>query len=213
MGRRWMRSLGWIVVCVAAFATSFGGATMLKGVGAETSTRSKSGMNKTEVATLGGGCFWCLEAVFERISGVKTVTSGYAGGTVANPTYKQVCTGTTGHAEVVQVEFDPSVVTYAEVLHTFWECHDPTTLDRQGPDAGTQYRSVIFYHNDQQKMIAEKSRSEAQKEFSDPIVTEIQPLKAFYKAEDYHQQYFDNNQNAPYCSFVIKPKLKKLNLK
>jgi peptide-methionine (S)-S-oxide reductase len=208
-----MRVLGWSVVFVAAFVTSFGGVVMLKGVGAETSTGSKSGMNKAEVATLGGGCFWCLEAVFERIPGVKTVTSGYAGGTVPNPTYKQVCTGTTGHAEVVQVEFDPSVVTYADVLHTFWECHDPTTLNRQGADVGTQYRSVIFYNNDQQKMIAEQSRSEAQKESSDPIVTEIQPLKTFYKAEDYHQQYFDNNQNAPYCTFVIKPKLKKLNLK
>lgn len=168
---------------------------------------------KTEHATLGGGCFWCLEAVFQRIPGVKSVTSGYAGGTVPSPTYKQVCTGTTGHAEVVQIEFDPSVLSYAHLLDMFWECHDPTTLNRQGADVGTQYRSVIFYHDEHQKEIAEKSKLEAQKSFSDQIVTQIQPLKAFYKAEDYHQDYYNNNSNAPYCSFVIRPKLQKLHLK
>ncbi len=168
---------------------------------------------KTEVATLGGGCFWCLEAVFQRIDGVKSVTSGYAGGTVANPSYEEVCTGKTGHAEVVQIVFDPDVLSYEQLLHTFWECHDPTTMNRQGADVGTQYRSVIFYQDDYQRAIAERSRAEAQKEFEDPIVTEIQPLKAFYKAEDYHQDYFNNHANAPYCTLVIKPKLKKLHLK
>ncbi len=168
---------------------------------------------KTEVATLGGGCFWCLEAVFQRIDGVKSVTSGYAGGTVANPSYEEVCTGKTGHAEVVQIVFDPSVLSYEQLLHTFWECHDPTTMNRQGADVGTQYRSVIFYQDDNQRVMAERSRAEAQKEFEDPIVTEIQPLKAFYKAEDYHQDYFNNHANAPYCTLVIKPKLKKLHLK
>jgi peptide-methionine (S)-S-oxide reductase len=171
--------------------------------------------NTLEKATFGGGCFWCLEAVFERIDGVKSVTSGYAGGTVANPTYKQVCTGTTGHAEVVQIEFDPKVVTYEQLVEAFWECHDPTTLNRQGGDVGTQYRSVIFYHDDKQKELAEKSKAAvaASGTYSSPIVTEISPLTAFYKAEDYHQQYYDNNQYAPYCMFVIKPKLKKLHLK
>jgi len=208
-----MKTMGWGALFIAVFLLSFGGALMLTEAKAKTEKRSELRMNKTEMATLGGGCFWCLEAVYERIPGVKGVTSGYAGGTAANPTYKQVCTGTTGHAEVVQIEFDPSVLTYAQLLQTFWECHDPTTLNRQGSDRGTQYRSVIFYHNDQQKQTAEQSRIEAQKELADPIVTEIQPLRTFYKAEDYHQQYFDNNQNAPYCTFVIKPKLKKLNLK
>jgi len=168
---------------------------------------------RTEVATLGGGCFWCLEAVFQRVPGVKTVTSGYAGGTVANPTYEEVCTGKTGHAEVVQIVFDPAVLSYDELLHTFWECHDPTSLNRQGADVGTQYRSVIFYASEAQRATAERSKAEAQKDYTDPIVTEIQPLKAFYKAEGYHQDYFNNHQNAPYCTLVIKPKLKKLNMK
>ncbi len=170
-------------------------------------------MEKTEQATLGGGCFWCLEAVFQRIPGVVSVTSGYAGGTVANPTYEEVCTGKTGHAEVVQITYDPAKVTYEDLLHTFWECHDPTTMNRQGADVGTQYRSVIFYQNEKQKEIAEKSKAAAQKEFSDPIVTAIQPLTAFYKAEDYHQDYFNKHTNAPYCTLVIKPKLRKLNMK
>ena len=170
-------------------------------------------MGKTEQATFGGGCFWCLEAVFQRIPGVLTVTSGYAGGTVPNPTYEQVCTGKTGHAEVVQITYDPDNVSYDELLHTFWECHDPTTMNRQGADVGTQYRSVIFYQNEKQKEEAEKSKAAAQKDLSDPIVTAIQPLTAFYKAEDYHQDYFNKHSNAPYCTLVIKPKLKKLNMK
>jgi peptide-methionine (S)-S-oxide reductase len=165
-----------------------------------------------EKATFGAGCFWCVEAVFERLDGVISVTSGYAGGTTPNPTYEDVCTGRTGHAEVAQITFDPSKITFDQLLKVFWESHDPTSLNRQGTDIGTQYRSVIFYHNDEQKAAAEKSRASAQKEFDNPIVTQIQPLKVFYAAENYHQDYYRNNQNAPYCTLVIRPKLKKLKL-
>jgi peptide-methionine (S)-S-oxide reductase len=167
---------------------------------------------RMEKATFGGGCFWCVEAVYERLPGVQSVISGYAGGTKANPTYEEVCTGTTGHAEVAQITYDPAKITYEQLLEMFWHAHDPTTLNRQGADVGTQYRSVIFYHDEKQRAAAEKSRTEAQKTFDDPIVTEIRPLKEFYPAENYHQDYYNNHANAPYCSFVIKPKLKKLKL-
>ncbi|MDB6171699.1 MAG: methionine-S-sulfoxide reductase [Chthoniobacteraceae bacterium] len=161
--------------------------------------------------TFGGGCFWCLEAVFQRLDGVKTVASGYAGGAVPNPTYKQVCTGETGHAEVVQIEFEPAKISFEKLLEVFWAAHDPTTLNRQGGDTGTQYRSVIFYEDDSQKAAAEKSKAAAQPEFKNPIVTEITPLKTFYKAEDYHQNYFNENAGTnPYCTVVIRPKLQKL---
>lgn len=170
-------------------------------------------MPQLEKATLGAGCFWCVEAVFERLPGVQSVVAGYAGGTTPNPTYEEVCTDTTGHAEVGQITFDPSKISYEKLLEVFWEAHDPTTLDRQGDDVGTQYRSVIFYHDDKQRIAAEKSKQEAQKDFSDPIVTEIKPLTHFYVAENYHQDYFNKNQNAPYCRLVIKPKLEKLHLK
>jgi peptide-methionine (S)-S-oxide reductase len=169
--------------------------------------------NKTELVTLGGGCFWCMEAVFERVPGVKSVTSGYAGGHTPNPSYEQVCSHTTGHAEVIQIEFDPAQLSYEKLLNVFWEAHDPTTLNRQGHDVGNQYRSVIFYENDVQKMAAEKSKQSAQKLFSRPIITEILPLTKFYKAEDYHQDYYRNNSNAPYCRAVIRPKLEKLDQK
>jgi peptide-methionine (S)-S-oxide reductase len=169
-------------------------------------------MAQTEQATLGGGCFWCVEAVFERLPGVLSVVSGYAGGHKPNPTYEEVCTGTTGHAEVAHITYDPSTITYEQLLEMFWQAHDPTTLNRQGADVGTQYRSVIFYHDEKQKTIAEQSKRAAQQQFRDPIVTEIQPLTAFYKAENYHQDYYRNNPNAPYCAFVIRPKLKKLKL-
>jgi peptide-methionine (S)-S-oxide reductase len=165
---------------------------------------------KTEKATLGGGCFWCIEAVYQRLPGVVSVTSGYAGGSLANPTYEQVCSGSTGHAEVVQIEFDPAKISYTQILELFWQAHDPTTLNRQGNDEGTQYRSVIFYHSPGQKVVAEESRRKAQSKLSDPIVTEIQPITAFYKAENYHQQYYQNNAHQPYCRFVIKPKLDKI---
>ena len=165
--------------------------------------------NQTETATLGGGCFWCTEAVYQMLPGVKSVTCGYAGGTKPNPTYAEVCTGDTGHAEVIQVVFDPKVLSYEKLLQTFWEVHDPTTLNRQGPDTGTQYRSIILYSNEAQKLAAEKSRAEAQAHFSQPIVTEIVPLKKFYKAEDHHQDYYRDHPNQPYCRMVIRPKVEK----
>ena len=170
-------------------------------------------MNQTEKATFGAGCFWCVEAVFERLEGVQSVVAGYAGGTTANPTYEDVCTGTTGHAEVAQITYDPKKISFERLLEVFWEAHDPTTLNRQGADHGTQYRSVVFYHDEQQKLVAEKSLREASKIFKDPIVTEIKPLTKFYQAENYHQDYFRNNPNATYCRFVIKPKLEKLKVK
>jgi peptide-methionine (S)-S-oxide reductase len=164
----------------------------------------------TQLATLGGGCFWCLEALYETFDGVKAVTSGYAGGHKADPTYKQVCSETTGHAEVVQIEYDPAKITYEQILNIFWEIHDPTTLNRQDRDTGTQYRSVIMYHDEAQKKAAEKSKNAAAPKFKEKIVTEIVPLKKFYVAEDYHQDYFRNNPNVPYCAYVISPKLQKL---
>ena len=169
--------------------------------------------NKTEIADLGGGCFWCMEAVFERLPGVKSVTSGFAGGHTENPTYQQVCTETTGHAEVTQIEFDPEKISYPKLLEVFWQAHDPTTLNRQGADEGTSYRSIILYRDEKQKLVAEKSKLEAQENFKHPIVTEIVPLTKFYQAEDYHQEYYDNNSSAPYCQVVIAPKLEKLEKK
>jgi peptide-methionine (S)-S-oxide reductase len=170
-------------------------------------------MSQTEFAVLGGGCFWCTEALFQMLSGVKGVVSGYAGGNTENPTYKEVCSGQTGHAEVIQVEFDPKVVSYEKILDTFWEAHDPTTLNRQGADEGTQYRSIILYSNESQKAAAEKSKAAAQKNFSKPIVTEIAPLTKFYKAEGYHQDYYRNNSSQPYCQMVIRPKVDKFEKK
>jgi peptide-methionine (S)-S-oxide reductase len=162
---------------------------------------------QVELATFGGGCFWCLEAVFEQVPGVLSVTNGYAGGTKPNPTYKEVCSGLTGHAEVVQVSFDPAKVSYERLLDIFWEVHDPTSLNRQGNDVGTQYRSVIFYHTEQQRRAAERSKAAAQRRFTRPIVTEIVPLTRFYPAEGYHQGYYRNHPEAPYCRLVIRPKV------
>jgi peptide-methionine (S)-S-oxide reductase len=173
---------------------------------------SAGSTNSTEVATLGGGCFWCVEAVYERIDGVQSVVSGYAGGQKANPTYEEVCAGTTGHAEVVQIYFDPEVISYEDILDLFWKVHDPTTLNRQGADVGTQYRSIILYNGEAQVQAAERSKAKAAAYFDDPIVTEIVPLSAFYEAEKYHQDYYENNPYAGYCTFVIRPKLQKLGL-
>ena len=160
---------------------------------------------------MGGGCFWCMEAVFQRLKGVTKVVSGFAGGAVANPSYKQVCNGDTGHAEVVQIEFDPTVLPPEKLLEVFFAAHDPTTPNRQGHDIGTQYRSVLFYENDRQKEIMEKAKQKAQGDFKDPIVTEIVPFKAFYAAEGYHQNYYNQNADSnPYCAVVIRPKLQKL---
>jgi len=172
--------------------------------------RSMSTTNKTETATLGGGCFWCMEAVYERLPGVISVTSGFAGGHTANPTYHQVCTGDTGYAEVTQIEFDPAKISYAKLLDVFWQAHDPTTLNQQGADEGTQYRSIILYHNEAQKRAAERSKAEARKYFKHPIVTEIVPCTRFYPAEKYHQGYYDEHASAAYCRVVIAPKLEKL---
>jgi peptide-methionine (S)-S-oxide reductase len=169
--------------------------------------------NQIESAYLGGGCFWCMEAVFERLPGVVKVTSGYAGGHTENPTYREVCSETTGHAEVTRIDFDASKISYDKVLETFWQAHDPTTLNRQGADEGKSYRSIILYADEKQKLIAEKSKLAAQPNFGDPIVTEIVPLKKFYPAEDYHQQYYDKNSSQGYCQVVIAPKLHKLEKK
>ena len=178
---------------------------------AKTSKKENPMQNKTEIATLGGGCFWCIEAIYERVRGVIKVTSGYSGGHIENPTYEQVSTGTTGHAESVQIEFDPTVISYNEILDIFWQIHDPTQLNRQGNDIGPQYRSVIFYHDERQKEIALKSKAELEKEkiFDKPIVTEITAFKRFYPAESYHKNYYDRNSDEPYCQLVITPKLQK----
>ena len=169
-------------------------------------------MAQTETATLGGGCFWCVEAVYQRVKGIESVKPGYAGGHTKNPTYKEICTGKTGHAEVAQIKFDKNIITYEQILNVFWQSHDPTTLNRQGNDVGTQYRSVIFYHNNEQKEIAKKSKkyADSSKYWKNPIVTEITMLNNYSDAEDYHDNYYANNPNQPYCLFVIKPKLNKL---
>ena len=172
---------------------------------------SKSKNMHTEIITLGNGCFWCTEAIFQQVNGVTKVTSGYSGGHVENPTYEEVCEKTTGHAEVLQVEFDTTQVTIDEILEIFWQTHDPTTLNRQGNDVGPQYRSVVFYHNEHQKERAEffKKKLDESGAFSNPIVTAIEPYTNFYVAENYHQDYYKRNGNQPYCYFVIRPKLEK----
>jgi peptide-methionine (S)-S-oxide reductase len=172
-------------------------------------------MANEQIAVFGGGCFWCIEAVFNRLEGVKSAVSGYMGGHVDNPTYRQVCSGDTGHAEVVKITFDPKQITYRDLLEVFFAVHDPTTLDRQGNDAGEQYRSVIFYTSDEQEAEAEEMIAvlNATKAFPQPVVTSVEPAAQFYPAEDYHQEYYDNNATQPYCQFVIAPKLKKFEKK
>lgn len=168
-------------------------------------------MKELQTATLGGGCFWCTEAVFLELKGVESVVSGYSGGKVKNPTYREVCSGLTGHAEVIQIKFDPAVVTYEEILEVFYNTHDPTTLNKQGADEGTQYRSVVFYHNEEQKQIAEayKKQLNASKVFRQPVVTEISSFSVFYPAEDYHQNYYALNPEQGYCQYVVRPKVEK----
>lgn len=170
-------------------------------------TISPSG--KTEIATLGGGCFWCVEAIYQDLKGVLKVESGYSGGHVDNPTYREVCSGLTGHAEVINITFDPAVITFKDILEVFFTVHDPTTLNRQGADSGTQYRSAIFYHSQEQKIVAETVKQSMKAIWDDPIVTEITAFEKFYKAEQYHQNYYKDNPNQPYCSIVIAPKVKK----
>lgn len=169
----------------------------------------KAADNTIELATVGGGCFWCVEAVYQTVPGIQSVISGYAGGAVPNPTYEQVCSGRTGHAEVVQIAFDPEKISYEKVVDLFWDAHDPTTLNRQGSDTGTQYRSIILYADDTQKAAAEKSKAAAQSEFKSPIVTEIVPLTTFYPAEKYHQDFYENNPAHPYNQAVTRPKVEK----
>ncbi len=174
-------------------------------------TKGKKMEQRSEVVTLGAGCFWCVEAVYQQLEGVEKVESGYSGGTVKNPTYEQVCSGRTGHAEVIQVSFDPEKITFKELLEVFFRTHNPTTLNKQGADAGTQYRSAIFYHSNEQKTIAEqvKKETDAAKIWDDPVVTEIAPFTEFFKAEEYHQNYYEQNSYQPYCMMVINPKLSK----
>jgi len=175
--------------------------------------KPKNMNNEMQSATLGSGCFWCTEAFFLKLKGVESVVSGYTGGKVKNPTYREVCTGLTGHAEVVQVKFDPSVISYEEILEVFWNTHDPTTLNKQGADEGTQYRSAVFYHNDEQKKIAEEYKIQLDKSgvYKNRIVTEITPFSVFYPAENYHQNYYALNPNQGYCQYVIRPKVEKFN--
>jgi peptide-methionine (S)-S-oxide reductase len=201
-------------MAIAGGSILTGGGLLLGSEGARRKGDAMGDSGKNEKATFGGGCFWCIEAVYERVEGVKSVVSGYAGGEVQNPTYEQVSTGTTGHAEVVQVEYDPQKISYAEILDLFWKAHDPTTLNRQGADAGTQYRSIILYHDEAQKTAAQNSMKAlaASKTYKGRVVTEIKPLTVFYPAEEYHQDYYDRNPYAGYCAVVISPKLKKLGL-
>jgi peptide-methionine (S)-S-oxide reductase len=186
---------------------------MLGGEGTtlDTQSQQRHGDHRREVATLAGGCFWCLEAVYDQLKGVEDVVSGYSGGTVPAPTYKQVCTGTTGHAEVVQITFDPDVISFRDLLDVFFTIHDPTTLNRQGGDVGTQYRSAVFYHTPEQRAVAEQVIRElaAARVWNDPIVTQVTPLQAFYPAETYHQEYFANNPAQGYCRTVVAPKVAK----
>jgi len=194
------------------FFTILAGLSLVPGSFQQIKSPEKMNMeNSIEIATLGSGCFWCTEAVFEGLKGVISAESGYSGGDVKNPSYREVCNGTTGHAEVVQVRFNPSEISYSRILEVFFNTHDPTTLNKQGADVGTQYRSVIFYYSQTQKMIAEEMIQELnlKRAFAKPIITEVAPLTAFYKAEDYHQDYFANNPDAAYCSYVIRPKIEK----
>lgn len=186
---------------------------MLGFASTQAQTNSQNKMKELETATLGSGCFWCTEAFFLRVKGIESVVSGYSGGKVKNPTYREVTTGLTGHAEVVQIKFDPTVITYAEVLEIFWNTHDPTTLNKQGADEGTQYRSAVFYHTEEQKKTAEAYKTQLDKSgvYKNPIVTEITPFKEFYVAEDYHQNYYALNPNQGYCQYVIRPKVEKFN--
>jgi peptide-methionine (S)-S-oxide reductase len=190
------------IFLIAIFALS------LNGFAQNTKTKSASNL---ETITLGGGCYWCVEAVYENLDGVKSVVSGFSGGKVANPTYEEVCTGTTGHAEVVQITYDKTKTDINEIFQVFFTVHDPTTLNRQGADVGTQYRSVIFYKNAEQKNAAESIIAELNKAkiYNSPIVTKVEPFKVFYKAEDYHQNYYANNKSQPYCKMVIQPKIEK----
>lgn len=197
-----------VTLFTAIFFTACGQKPVTKQVIMESKTENTGNM---DTATFGAGCFWCVEAVFQQLEGVQKVESGYSGGHVKNPAYREVCNGTTGHAEVCQITYDKSKIGFKDLLEVFWKTHDPTTLNQQGNDHGTQYRSVIFYHNQEQKELAEKYKTELNKSgaWDNPVVTEISPYSTFYKAEDYHQNYFNQNGSEPYCRFVIQPKVEK----
>ena len=198
-----LRKLGVALILIAILATT----DLLSN-----STMHPQTPAKEDIATLGGGCFWCLEAVYEQLEGVHEVTSGYMGGTLENPSYEAVCSGRSEHAEVVQIRYNPAIISYAQLLDWFWDIHNPTSLNRQGADVGTQYRSVIFYHNDTQKNTAQDALKAIQQQFDKPIVTELSQASTYYKAEAYHQNYYARNSSAGYCQFVIRPKLEKLDL-
>lgn len=204
-----------LLLLVAAMSVMTFGGCENKSTNTQSENKSETGviqkMDNLQKATFGSGCFWCTEAIFENLNGVYSVVSGYAGGQVLNPTYEEVCSGTTGHAEVTQITYNPSEISYDELLEVFWKTHDPTTLNKQGNDVGPQYRSAIFYHNEEQKQLAEKYKEELNKSgaWDKPIVTEISPLTNYFPAEDYHQDYYINNSNQGYCAFVIAPKLEK----
>lgn len=200
------------VLIVGVMLVAASGLSSLPAAAQETAVQTESGDTPTEsIATFGGGCFWCVEAVFEKVNGVTDVVSGYAGGRRSNPTYEQVCTGLTGHAEVCQIKYDPSVVSFKELLEVFWKTHDPTTLNRQGPDKGTQYRSVVFYHDDEQKKLAEKYMKELDRSgaFESRIVTQIKRAPKFFPAEEYHQDFYRRNPNQSYCAAIVRPKVDK----
>lgn len=196
----------WLLLIGCSTSTARTGSEEINNINQQTMDNSD-----LDTATFGAGCFWCVEAIFQDLNGVQSVKSGYSGGSVTNPSYKEVCAGSTGHAEVCQIIFDPAIITFDELLEVFWQTHDPTTLNRQGADVGTQYRSVVFYHNDYQRERAEffKDKLNNEKAFDKPIVTEISAYSEFYEAEDYHQDYYNLNGSQPYCSMVIKPKLDK----
>ncbi len=204
-----MLSFGFLV---PAFLLSFNSFQEQNNMEIKSNIKQEPG-NSIEMVTLGAGCFWCVEAIFQDLKGVESVVSGYSGGAIANPAYREVTSGITGHAEVCQIKFDPKVIAFNQILEVFWEVHDPTTLNRQGADIGPQYRSVIFYHNEEQKKLAESSKKLMASAFKDPIVTEITAYENFFIAEDYHQDYFLNNAIQPYCSVVIGPKVKKFRKK
>ncbi|GAB4150431.1 MAG: peptide-methionine (S)-S-oxide reductase MsrA [Bacteroidia bacterium] len=208
-----VKKLIFTIALLQSFLFSACGQSTGKGPATDTTKTKKamSAIQATDTATFGAGCFWCVEAVFQQLKGVISVTSGYSGGSIKNPSYKEVCMGTTGHAEVCQIVYDSNVVSFDELLEVFWQTHDPTTLNRQGNDVGTQYRSVIFYHNEKQKERAEfyKKKLNESGAWDNPVVTEISPFTVFYKAEDYHQNYYNQNGDQPYCQYVIRPKVEK----
>lgn len=211
--KKWISFLGAVAVSLTSCGrSSTAKEPIFKDIEPLESTNMSEQSGVLETATFGAGCFWCVEAVFQRLEGVESVASGYSGGKVKNPTYREVTTGRTGHAEVIQLTYDPSVITFDELLEIFWQTHDPTTLNRQGADVGTQYRSAIFYHTEEQRAKAEfyKEKLNAEHVFPNPIVTEITEFEAFYVAEDYHQDYYNLNGSQPYCTFVIDPKVDKL---